>query len=334
MGTSLPGILRRRRGSGPRCQCIHRHRLSRILIWVQRNDGKHWVVGRTLEEATERAKVLANGAKFTLRQDEDVLDTWFSSGLWPFSIMGWPDKTPDLEKFFPASLLETGWDILFFWVARMVLLGIHLTGEVPFKEVYCHAMIRDAHGRKMSKSLGNVIDPIDVIQGLDLEALHEKLYEGNLDEKEIQKAKAGQKKDFPKGIPQCGTDALRFALCAYTGGGRDINLEILRVHGYRKFCNKVFNATKFAMLKLAETFVPNPTAEPTGKESLVEKWILSKLNVAAEETNKQMAERNFMAATTAVYNFWLYELCDVYIVRILSLHSLFLVDPKYPYRKR
>lgn len=248
--------------------------------------------------------------------------------------MGWPDKTPDLEKFFPASLLETGWDILFFWVARMVLLGIHLTGEVPFKEVYCHAMIRDAHGRKMSKSLGNVIDPIDVIQGLDLEALHEKLYEGNLDEKEIQKAKAGQKKDFPKGIPQCGTDALRFALCAYTGGGRDINLEILRVHGYRKFCNKVFNATKFAMLKLAETFVPNPTAEPTGKESLVEKWILSKLNVAAEETNKQMAERNFMAATTAVYNFWLYELCDVYIVRILSLHSLFLVDPKYPYRKR
>ncbi|KAJ3482542.1 hypothetical protein NLI96_g6905 [Meripilus lineatus] len=277
------------------------------------NDGKHWVVGRTLEEATERAKVLAAAANFTLEQDHDVLDTWFSSGLWPFSIMGWPDKTSDLLNFYPSSILETGWDILFFWVARMVLLGIHLTGQMPFKEVLCHAMIRDAHGRKMSKSLGNVIDPIDVIQGLTLEDLHQKLHEGNLDEKEIVKAKAGQKKDFPKGIPQCGTDALRFALCAYTGGGRDINLEILRVEGYRKFCNKIFNATKFAMLKLDQEFVPEPTAKPTGKESLVEKWIFHKLNIAAEDINKQLAERNFMTATSAAYNFWLYELCDVYI---------------------
>jgi valyl-tRNA synthetase len=116
-------------------------------------------------------------------------------------------------------MLETGWDILFFWVARMVMLGIRLTGKMPFDEVFCHAMIRDAHGRKMSKSLGNVIDPLDVIQGLTLEKLHEKLYEGNLDAAEIEKAKSGQKKDFPKGIPQCGTDALRFALCAYSGGG-------------------------------------------------------------------------------------------------------------------
>lgn len=214
-------------------------RKYRHVYLPQSNDGKHWVVGRTLEEATERAKVLAAAANFTLEQDHDVLDTWFSSGLWPFSIMGWPDKvgwipffslffpnfpvsrqTSDLLNFYPSSILETGWDILFFWVARMVLLGIHLTGQMPFKEVLCHAMIRDAHGRKMSKSLGNVIDPIDVIQGLTLEDLHQKLHEGNLDEKEIVKAKAGQKKDFPKGIPQCGTDALRFALCAYTGGGK------------------------------------------------------------------------------------------------------------------
>ena len=159
----------------------------------------------------------------------------------------------------------------------MVMLGLRLTGKMPFNEVFCHAMIRDAHGRKMSKSLGNVVDPLDVIQGLPLEKLHEKLYEGNLDAQEIEKAKSGQKKDFPKGIPQCGTDALRFALCAYSGGGntrffpflitcsvpltveipgRDINLEILRVEGYRKFCNKIFNATKFAMLKLDETFKP------------------------------------------------------------------------------
>ncbi|KAL4071956.1 tRNA synthetases class I-domain-containing protein [Scleroderma yunnanense] len=277
------------------------------------NDGKNWVVGRNLEEATERAKVLANGANFTLEQDEDVLDTWFSSGLWPFSIMGWPEKTLDLDYYYPTSMLETGWDILFFWVARMVLLGVYLTDKVPFSEVLCHAMVRDAHGRKMSKSLGNVVDPLDVIHGLPLQDLHMKLYEGNLDEKEIAKAIAGQKKDFPRGIPECGTDGLRFALCAYSGGGRDINLDILRVEGYRKFCNKIFNATKFAMLKLDSTFVPNTSATPTGSESLVERWILHKLNIASAQVNTHLEQRNFMAATTAVYNFWLYELCDVYI---------------------
>ncbi|EIN04124.1 hypothetical protein PUNSTDRAFT_122965 [Punctularia strigosozonata HHB-11173 SS5] len=303
--------------------CISRqlwwgHRVPAYLVKVKGEktdnaDSKCWVVGRTPEEATERAKKLAAGKPFTLEQDEDVLDTWFSSGLWPFSTLGWPENTKDYQTFYPTSMLETGWDIIFFWVARMVMLGIHLTGKVPFREVYCHAMIRDAHGRKMSKSLGNVIDPLDVIQGLALEDLHQKLYEGNLDEKEIQKAKAGQKKDFPKGIPQCGTDALRFALCAYSGGGRDINLEILRVEGYRKFCNKIFNATKFAMLKLDEAFVPEPTAKPTGRESLVERWILHKLNAATAEINKQLEERNFMQATSAAYSFWLYELCDVYI---------------------
>lgn len=326
--------------------CISRqlwwgHRCPAYFVNIEgkeqdKNDGSNWVVGRSREEATERAKAVAGSSKFTLEQDEDVLDTWFSSGLWPFSIMGWPMKTEDLEHYYPSTVLETGWDIIFFWVARMVLLGIKLTGRVPFEEVFCHAMIRDAHGRKMSKSLGNVIDPVDVIQGLSLEKLHEKLLEGNLDEKEIVKAKAGQKKDYPKGIPQCGTDALRFALCAYTSSGRDINLEILRVEGYRKFCNKVFNATKFAMLKLDETFVPQPEAKVSartalclnadvysitfqvrGEESLVEKWILHKLNFAAGEVNKYLAERNFMAATNAAYNFWLYELCDVYIVRFL-----------------
>lgn len=132
-------------------------------------------------------------------------------------------KSNDMKHFYPTSLLETGWDILFFWVARMVMLGLHHTGEMPFKEVFCHAMIRDAHGRKMSKSLGNVIDPVDVIQGISLDALHDKLLDGNIDEKEVLKAKQGQKKDFPKGIPQCGTDALRFALCAYTTGGASLN---------------------------------------------------------------------------------------------------------------
>jgi valyl-tRNA synthetase len=278
-----------------------------------RDDSEYWVSGRTEEEAKTKADAKFAGKTFTLEQDEDVLDTWFSSGLWPFSILGWPEKTPDFEKFYPTSLLETGWDILFFWVARMVMLGIKLTGKIPFSEVFCHAMIRDAHGRKMSKSLGNVIDPVDVIEGITLEALHHKLTLGNLDPREIEKASKGQKADFPKGIPECGTDALRFALCAYTSGGRDINLDIQRVHGYRKFCNKLWNATRFALMKLDSNFTPRANANPTGKESLVEKWILHKLNQAVIETNQALAERNFMNATNSVYNFWLYEVCDVFL---------------------
>ncbi|KAG8805237.1 hypothetical protein FRC17_005615, partial [Serendipita sp. 399] len=278
------------------------------------SDSKSWIVGRNLEEVTARADKVAAGRKYTLEQDEDVLDTWFSSGLWPFSIQGWPESTSDYELFYPASVLETGWDILFFWVARMVMLGLKLTGKMPFEEVICHAMIRDAHGRKMSKSLGNVVDPIDVVEGASLEKLHEQLYAGNLPEHEIELAKKGQKADFPRGIPQCGTDALRFALCAYSGGGRDINLEISRVEGYRKFCNKIWNATAFAMLKLDDAFVPPATVEVHKKDlTLVERWIYHKLNQAATELNKCLTERNFMNATSAVYSFWLYELCDVYI---------------------
>ncbi|KAJ1035366.1 hypothetical protein NDA13_000785 [Ustilago tritici] len=320
--------------------CISRqlwwgHRCPVYFVNIQggsqdRSDEKLWVSGRTHEEAQERADKLANGKSFTLEQDEDVLDTWFSSGLWPFSIMGWPEKTDDFKHFYPSSLLETGWDILFFWVARMCMLGVYLTGTLPFKEVFCHAMVRDAHGRKMSKSLGNVIDPLDVIEGITLDGLHTKLKEGNLDDKEIAKAAQGQKKDFPKGIPQCGTDALRFALCAYTSAGRDINLDILRVEGYRKFCNKLWNATKFALLKLEPiaSFQPTSSEEPSGDESLIEKWILHKLNNASKTVNECLKERNFMAATSAVYNFWLYELCDVYIEAIKPITDPSASDAK------
>ncbi|KAI7904622.1 valyl-tRNA synthetase [Cokeromyces recurvatus] len=303
--------------------CISRqlwwgHRIPAYFVKIEgekqdQMDDDLWVTGRNEEEAREAAEKKFPGKKFSLEQDPDVLDTWFSSGLWPFSTQGWPEETENMKHFYPASLLETGWDILFFWVARMVMLGIQLTGKVPFSEVLCHAMIRDAHGRKMSKSLGNVIDPVDVIEGISLQGLHAKLYEGNLDPREIKKAEAGQKADFPKGIPQCGTDALRFALCAYTTGGRDINLDILRVEGYRKFCNKLWNATRFALMKLGENFKPFESAEPTGHESLADKWILTKLNKCAIDVNKYLEERNFMMATNAVYQFWLYELCDVYI---------------------
>ncbi|BGP44765.1 valine--tRNA ligase [Rhodotorula kratochvilovae] len=290
-----------------------------------RESNDFWVTGRNAEEAQERAAAKFPGKTFTLEQDDDVLDTWFSSGLWPFSIQGWPEQTADLKHFYPSSLLETGWDILFFWVARMVLLGIYLTGQMPFNEVFCHAMIRDAHGRKMSKSLGNVIDPIDVIEGATLEALHAQLRMGNLAAKEVELAEKGQKKDFPNGIPQCGTDALRFALANYSSTGRDINLEILRVEGYRKFCNKLWNATKFAMLKLEGDFVPAQSETPTGDESLVEKWIVHKLNLAADKVNAALQERNFMAATSDAYSFWLYELCDVYIEAIKLI-----TDPASP----
>ncbi|RSH77894.1 uncharacterized protein EHS24_002965 [Apiotrichum porosum] len=286
-------------------------------------EGSNWIVARSEEEAKAEAEKRANGRKYTLSQDEDVLDTWFSSGLWPFSTMGWPEKSSDLEHFYPNTILETGWDILFFWVARMVFFGNQLTGKMPFPEVYCHPMVRDAWGRKMSKSTGNVIDPLDVITGQNLAKLHADLRKGNLPEKEIKKAEDGQKKLFPKGIPECGTDALRFTLCNYTSGGRDINLEIGRVEGYRKFCNKLWNATKFALFRmglidlegkrLPNSFHPKASALPTGQESIAEKWLLHRLNIASASVNKALEERNFAEATAAAYRFFLNELCDVFI---------------------
>ncbi|KAH0536755.1 hypothetical protein FGG08_006393 [Glutinoglossum americanum] len=280
-----------------------------------RGEDKFWVTGRTPEAAEEKAKVNFPNKKFTLHQDPDVLDTWFSSGLWPFSTLGWPKETPDMARLYPTSLLETGWDILFFWVARMVMLGIKLTGQVPFKEVYCHPLIRDSDGRKMSKSLGNVIDPMDVIQGISLEELHSKLRSGNLPKNEIAKAENFQKLAFPDGIPQCGTDALRFALVAYTtGGGGDINFDIKVLHGYRKFCNKIYQATKFVLGKLGKDFVPQASDQKTGKESLTERWILHKYTIAAKEINQALEDREFQQATLIVYQYWYNQLCDVYIV--------------------
>ncbi|XP_053329001.1 valine--tRNA ligase isoform X2 [Spea bombifrons] len=278
-------------------------------------DGKYWVSGRSEEEAREKAAKLFNvePGKVSLRQDEDVLDTWFSSGIFPFSIFGWPNETEDLNVFYPGTLLETGHDILFFWVARMVMLGLTLTGKLPFKEVYLHAVVRDAHGRKMSKSLGNVIDPLDVINGITLEGLHAQLLDSNLDPAELERAKDGQKSDYPGGIPECGTDALRFALCAYTSQGRDINLDVNRILGYRHFCNKLWNATKFAMRSLGDGYIPPESSLTTGQESNADLWILSRLSLAVELCNTGFHNYDFPGITTAVYNFWLYELCDVYL---------------------
>ncbi|KAL5320915.1 hypothetical protein ACEPPN_011725 [Leptodophora sp. 'Broadleaf-Isolate-01'] len=276
-------------------------------------DGSRWFAGRTEAEAQAKATKALAGKKFTLKRDEDVLDTWFSSGLWPFATLGWPNKTHDLETLFPTSVLETGWDILFFWIARMIMFSLKLTGKVPFTEVYCHSLVRDSEGRKMSKSLGNVIDPQDFIEGCSLEDLHKKLLSGNLAPNEVERATKYQKTAFPEGIPQCGTDALRFALVSYSTGSGDILFDVKVIHAYRKFCNKIYQATKFVLGKLPADFVPNKTSKLTGMESLAELWILHKMTIAAKDINQAINEREFQKSTSVVYQFWYNQLCDVYI---------------------
>ena len=251
-----------------------------------------------------------------LERDEDVLDTWFSSGLFPFSVMGWPDPTEDLKAFYPTSLLETGLDILFFWVARMVMMGLELTDQLPFHTVFLHAMVRDKEGRKMSKSLGNVIDPLEVINGCSLESLQERLDAGNLPQKEVARAKKNNEEEFPQGIPECGTDALRFGLLAYTVQGRDINLDVKRIIGYRQFCNKLWNATKFA-LKYVEGFQPSLSLlqdlMSSGKMATRDKFMISKLMKGVEAVNENFATYKFGDAQQAAYQLWMDEICAVYL---------------------
>ena len=325
--------------------CISRqlwwgHRIPAYKVTVDdasaHADGKTdaWVVGRTEEEAMANAveKFGVDAAKAKLTQDEDVLDTWFSSGLFPFSVFGWPNESKDnddLNAFYPGHLLETGHDILFFWVARMVMMGLQLTGKLPFKQVYLHAMVRDKHGRKMSKSRGNVIDPLDVIEGKSLAGLQERLAGGNLDDKEVKIASATMSEDFPTGIDQCGTDALRFGLLAYTIQGRDINLDIQRVIGWRQFCNKLWNATKFCISMLGD-YTPETDAvqllcDNFGALPARNQWILAQLNACVAECHAQMAAYGFAHVATALYDFWLKRLCDVFVE--LSKPVLYGEDP-------
>ncbi|KAJ5096175.1 hypothetical protein NUU61_005531 [Penicillium alfredii] len=282
----------------------------------------YWVCGRTEEEAQENAEKKFPGKKVTLKRDEDVLDTWFSSGLWPFSILGWPDKTSDLDNYFPNTTMETGWDILPFWVSRMIMLSLQLTGKVPFKEVFCHGLIRDSDGRKMSKSLGNVVDPIDILDGISLDSLHQKLLEGNLAQSEVKNAERYQKKAFPQGIPEVGADALRFSLVHYTqASGSDINFDVKTMQGYRRFCNKIYQATKYVLGKLGDEFVPRESSALAGKESLPEKWILTKMNTAARQINQALKEREFAKSTEIIYRYLYDELFDIYIENSKSIIS-------------
>lgn len=276
-----------------------------------------WIVGRTEDEARERAaeKLGADKDTILLVQDEDVLDTWFSSGLFPFSVFGWPEKTADLDAFYPTTLLETGHDILFFWVARMVMMGIGLTGKLPFKTVLLHSLVRDKKGRKMSKSLGNVIDPLEVINGATLRALEEKIRMSNLPQAEVKRAIADQKEDYPQGIPECGADALRIGLLAYMTQGGDINLDVQRVIGYRNFCNKLWNATKFALGNLDKDFVFSTEGLKAALQQAepLNLWIISRLNATSADINAAFNSFNLGDAVSIAYRFWMTELCGIYL---------------------
>ncbi|KAJ1146815.1 hypothetical protein NDU88_013074 [Pleurodeles waltl] len=273
-----------------------------------------WVVARSEAEALKKAAEMLGTPEqdILLRRDPDVLDTWFSSGLFPFAMLGWPEQTQDLSQFYPNSLLETGSDLIFFWVARMVMLGQQLTGQLPFSQVFLHSMVRDAHGRKMSKSLGNVLDPLDVISGVSLQRLHEKLRDGNLDPREVALAEEGQRRDFPSGIPECGTDALRFALCSHRVQGDDLNLDVAAVLSIRHFCNKVWNSLKFTLAALGEEFSPVPLGElsPT---SPMDVWICSRLSQTVSDCGRHFADYELHSVTSAIHGFWLQNLCDVYL---------------------
>ncbi|XP_032958434.1 valine--tRNA ligase, mitochondrial [Rhinolophus ferrumequinum] len=281
-----------------------------------------WVVGRTEAEAREVAAALTGrpGAELTLQRDPDVLDTWFSSALFPFSSLGWPQETPDFTRFYPLSLLETGSDLLLFWVGRMVMLGTQLTGQLPFRQVLLHSMVRDRQGRKMSKSLGNVLDPRDIIAGVGLQVLQEKLREGNLDPEELVIAAAAQRKDFPHGIPECGTDALRFTLCSHGALGGDLHLSVSEVLSSRHFCNKIWNALRFILSVLGRGFVPQPSEE-LSPSSPMDAWVLSRLARTAHECERGFLTRELPLVAHALHHFWLHSLCDVYLEAVKPVLS-------------
>jgi valyl-tRNA synthetase len=287
--------------------------ISRQLWWGHRipawfDEQENVYVGRN--EAEVRAK---HGLSddLALRQDEDVLDTWFSSALWPFATMGWPEETPELETFVPSSVLVTGFDIIFFWVARMIMMTKKFTGKIPFKDIYITGLIRDEQGNKMSKSKGNVLDPIDLIDGIDIESLVAKRTSGMMLPKDAAKIEKRTRKQFPDGIESYGTDALRFTFAAMASTSRDINFDLGRVEGYRNFCNKLWNASRFVLMNTEEF--------DTGKDggelalSLADKWIWARFQQTVQTFETALVDYRFDLAAQAVYEFTWNQFCDWYL---------------------
>ncbi|MDD5273992.1 MAG: valine--tRNA ligase, partial [Methylovulum sp.] len=265
-------------------------------------------VGRS-EQAIRAQHNLADD--YPLHQDEDVLDTWFSSALWPFSTLGWPEATPELAAHYPTSVLVTGFDIIFFWVARMIMMGLKFQGQVPFKEVYIHGLVRDAEGQKMSKTKGNVLDPIDIIDGIDLETLVSKRTAGMMQPHLAKKAEQATRKDFPDGISPYGTDALRFTFASLASTGRDIRFDLARTEGYRNFCNKLWNAARYVLMNTEEG--QDNGLAGVCEFSQVDRWITSRLHQAIATTSHAIEHYRFDLAAQAIYDFTWNEYCDWYL---------------------
>ncbi|WP_438283576.1 valine--tRNA ligase [Pseudomonas alabamensis] len=291
--------------------------ISRQLWWGHRipawyDEAGQVYVGRSEQEVRARHGL---GDDVALRQDDDVLDTWFSSGLWTFSTLGWPEQTEFLKKFHSTDVLVTGFDIIFFWVARMIMLTLHLvknedgTPQVPFKTVYVHGLVRDGQGQKMSKSKGNVLDPLDIVDGITLDALLEKRTSGLMQPKLADKIAKQTKAEFPEGIASYGTDALRFTFCSLASTGRDIKFDMGRVEGYRNFCNKIWNAARYVLDKGEDC---GQNGEPV-ELSLADRWIISQLQRTEAEVTRQLEQFRFDLASQALYEFIWNQYCDWYL---------------------
>jgi len=282
--------------------------ISRQLWWGHRipawyDDEGNIFVGNSEEEIREKN----NLGDIALRQDNDVLDTWFSSALWPFSTMGWPEKTDALEEFYPGNVLVTGFDIIFFWVARMIMFGLKFMGDVPFREVYIHGLIRDQDNQKMSKSKGNVLDPIDLIDGIELEDLVDKRTKGMMQEHLAPKIEKATRKHFPNGIDQFGTDALRLTFAALATTGRDIRFDLGRIEGYKNFCNKLWNAARYVLMNTESL------DEGEVEFSSADRWIRSRLNTTTADMHQHLTSYRLDLALQSAYEFTWHEFCDWYL---------------------